>query len=59
MKFKYTGDCEAGFVELYGVKFEKGKGVEVKDEHLVSKLQGNSHFDEVKSKAKKDVGSQD
>ncbi len=51
MKFKYTGDCEGGFVVMYGVKFKKGKSVTVEDPVLIKKLQGNSHFSEVKGKA--------
>lgn len=52
MKFKYIGECAAGFVSLGGIEFPKGKSVEVNGEALIAKLQGNSHFEEVKPKKK-------
>ena len=51
-KFKYIGECEKGFVKPFGIEFVAGKTVEVKDEHVIGKLRGNSEFKEVKKATK-------
>jgi hypothetical protein len=49
-------DQSAGIV-AFGIEFPRDEEVEVKDDHIVNKLRGNSHFEEIvasqpKSKAK-------
>ena len=51
-KFKYIGDCASGVVKPFGIEFVAGKTVEVKDEHVIGKLRGNSEFKEVKKTTK-------
>ena len=51
-KFKYVGDCAKGFINPFGIMFVAGKTVEVKDEHVIGKLRGNSEFKEVKKTTK-------
>lgn len=50
MKFKYNGDVK-GF-SFRGYNFPIGKAVDVKDDDVIEKCKGNSHFDLVKSKNK-------
>jgi hypothetical protein len=49
-KFRYTGDCEG--MTFRGLDFPIDKPVEVEDEDSIKKLEGNSHFSEVKSRKK-------
>jgi hypothetical protein len=51
-RFKFIGDPSDKFsgpdvLELFGMKFPKGKPVGVKDKAHIAKLRGNSHFEEV------------
>ena len=46
--FAYNGNHAE--VTLYGVTFPQGAPVTVRDDFLIQKLVGNSHFDEVKPK---------
>ena len=50
MKFKYNGDVD-GF-EFRGYQFHIGKAVDVKEEEVINKCKGNSHFSLVKSRKK-------
>lgn len=45
MLFRYIGDCEKGFVKCFGIRFDKNEPVEVHNEHAISKLRNNSHFE--------------
>lgn len=45
-KFKYIGDRERG--DCLGYEFPQGIGVEITRPEHIKKLQGNSHFQEVK-----------
>jgi len=47
-KFKYNGDHPN--MQAFGLDFSEGKEAETKDAHIVGKLRGNSHFDEVVKK---------
>lgn len=49
-KFKFTGDGrnDPEAVELFGITFPINKGVTVEDPAVIAKLEGNSHFAEVK-----------
>ena len=53
MKFRYIGECEKGHVLLYGLRFDKGALVEVKDDLAIRKLSANNHFEVVKSRGNK------
>lgn len=50
-KFRYTGNCEG--MTFRHVEFPIDKAVEIEDEEMIAKLEGNSHFSEVKSRTKK------
>lgn len=56
MKFKFigNGDNDPDEITLYGKTFSGKKAVEVTDPAAIAKLQGNSHFAEVKAR-KSDV----
>ena len=55
-KFTYNGDHPD--MQAFGLDFAKGKEAETKDAHIIGKLRGNSHFDEVgKGKAAKKKAS--
>lgn len=52
MKFKYVGDPKDrkslhDEVVMYGMRFPAGEAVEVKDERVIERLSGNSHFEKV------------
>lgn len=40
----FTGENEAGFVELWGKRFWTGQPVEVTGPHAIGKLRGNPEF---------------
>ena len=52
MKFRFTGngDNDPAEITLYGKTFSGKKAVEVTDPAAIEKLQGNSHFVEVKTR---------
>lgn len=54
MRFRYIGKCEAGFVTLMGIRFDEGSVVEVEDEYVIKKLLANSHFQEVKTRQRRE-----
>ncbi len=62
MKFQYIGDPKdpnepLETKEAFGMTFEPGEAVEVTDEAVIAKLQGNSHFaEEGKEPARKKPG---
>lgn len=54
--FKWTGSNEAGYVTFGGIKFEKDKPMEVKDDHQASKLEGHPEFELVGAGADAGLG---
>lgn len=54
MKFKFIGNGKEDppFNKSWGITFPFGVPVEVKDEGIIKKLKGNSHFEHVPLKAK-------
>lgn len=57
MKFRYIGDPKRQgdgpqSVSFRGYTFPKGQPVEVDDAKAIEQLTGNSHFEQVKSRAK-------
>lgn len=57
MKFKYLGDADE--VTLWGLTFPIGKAVEVADEFVIGKLEGNSHFEVVKARKNKKTAAEE
>lgn len=50
MKFRYTGQCDAGYVKFGDVVMPEGEAVEVPN-WLSKKLANNSHFEAVAEEA--------
>lgn len=55
LRFVGNGDNDPRELTLAGVTFPKGTPVDVTDEALIEKLRGNSHFEAVKGRPKKDA----
>ena len=49
--FKYIGDKDQ--ITPFDMVFPKDTGVDVEDEAVIRKLEGNNHFEEVKRRTRK------